>query len=123
MAVFCEMCGKAASEDAVFCSHCGRQIKADTQACGIGKVLPTYRVTIIKENQWYAINPPINLTVNGWDQYQIKNGGVLFLDLPAGEYHFEFYQSIRTNTVVLNLMGDITLFVRWNRLTGALEVS
>ncbi|MFB0921617.1 MAG: zinc ribbon domain-containing protein [Oscillospiraceae bacterium] len=117
--MFCNYCGQKNPDGAKFCSNCGKPLNC-TEAPTSSESM-TFTVTIFRESQTYLINPPINLTVDDTENYSIPNGGSLKLDLSEGEHELLFFQSLRKRSVSLDVSGNISITVKWNRITGSIE--
>lgn len=117
--MYCSNCGNILPDGAKFCPKCGRATgrpAADTVPGGL------YTLTIMRENQWFAVNPAVRMTLDGSQTYSIGNGDTLRIPVSSGAHCAAFSCSIRNKVVNLNVAGDITLRIRWNRVTGSLEV-
>lgn len=83
-----------------------------------------YTLTIKRENQFFVVNPPINLVITGnnyQQQFAIENGQVLPIRLPEGQYNLKFSGSIRTEECFLLMNKDTYFRLAWNRFSGKLE--
>lgn len=122
--MFCNYCGAQNPDDSNFCSKCGRAFNKIPHPADNN---PTkYKLNIFRISQLYLVNPPINISIthdNHTDQMSIENGQNLSLSLEKGEYQITFYQSFRKKHICVNMDQDRNITVKWNRLTGAIELS
>lgn len=119
--MFCNSCGQKNPDNSNFCSKCGAPLNQEESQASIG--VKQHAVTIFRESQTYLINPPINVTVDDAENYSIPNGGTLKIDLAEGAHELLFFQSLRKKTVSLDVISDMSITLKWNRITGAIEAS
>lgn len=116
--MFCSKCGAEIVDGARFCLSCGQAIGGGShENTGTGFVL-----TIIRAKQWFAVNPAVKAVVDGHAEYRIKNGESLDIPISAGLHRIEFSCSIRNKIVDIDVTGNSVLNLKWNRMTGSLEV-
>ena len=110
-----------------YCSYCGNILNdADTVCMKCGCPAPTdCTFTIKRENQFYLVNPPINLVITGPgvnQNFSIKNGEILPIKLPMGQYNLQFSASFRKKACVVVINKPNTYFrLAWNRFSGEIE--
>ena len=87
--MFCSNCGTKVTDGAKFCTNCGQkltsvQVKEEKSRGGL-------TLRIVRAKQWYAVNPPIQITVDGQQNYSVENG--MYIDIPilAGRHHILFF--------------------------------
>lgn len=120
--MFCSQCGNEIVTQAKFCPVCGQPVSANLNeginpGDGGGFIL-----TINRANQWFAINPAVKIVVDGNVEYNIENGSTLNIPISAGVHNIAFMYSIRNKIVNINVNSNVTLNIKWNRVTGSLEV-
>lgn len=119
--MFCTKCGASLPADAKFCIQCGQPITEQKTAQPFPNQLCT--LTIVRANQWFAINPAIKIAIDGSASYEIKNGASLTIPVSMGVHNVAFSCSIRNKIVDVNVTGNMTLHVKFNRLTGGIDVN
>lgn len=82
----------------------------------------TYTVTFTREKQWFAINPAVKIIVDERDEYRIDNGETIRVPITGGVHGVTFRCGVRNKVIQLEVAGDLSLDLRWNRLTGSLIV-
>lgn len=119
--MFCPKCGSQLVPGARFCPKCGCEPGA---AAGEGETASarTYTVSFTREKQWFAINPAVRLVVDDKDEYRIGNGETINVPMAAGEHGLVFKCGMRNKSIRLEVDRDLSLKLRWNRLTGSLVV-
>lgn len=118
--MFCSNCGASLPEEAMFCPQCGRpagQPAPGTDA-GPGPVM----LTICRANQWFAINPAVKVVVDGTAEYRLENGAEIQIPVLEGAHQVVFSCGIRSKVVNIQVNGPLTLHMKWNRVTGSIEV-
>jgi hypothetical protein len=118
-------CGFQLPDGSAFCSKCGAPTGGQApgfQAAG-GAVPKTHRVTIFRESQMFLINPPVNVSINGVKSMSVENGQRLELNLPEGQYRFDFTLHVRSRAVDVFVNRDILITLKWDRITGALKAT
>lgn len=78
-------------------------------------------LTITRAHQVLAFNPPIKLVVDGRDRYTLSISDVLQIPISPETHTLEFSAMLRKKTVMIQTVEDMTLTLRWNQITGALE--
>ncbi len=119
--MFCNFCGTENPANSNFCLQCGERISVSSAKSE--SAVQKYNVEIFRESQMFLLNPPINIAVDGVQNGSIANGETITLKLNSGEHNLIFSQSIRKKSIAVNLIKDIRIVVKWNRLTGGLEAS
>lgn len=120
--MFCNKCGNQLIDGAKFCSMCGQPTNQATNNTVENKGRGTFTLTINRANQWYAINPAVKIVVDGGAEYKIGNGETLNVPITAGPHKIAFSCSIRNKIVNINVIDNVILNIKWNRITGSLEV-
>ena len=115
--MFCTKCGNQINEQVKFCPKCGQAV--DTGSGGSHN----FTLTINRANQWFAINPAVKIVIDNSTEYKIDNGATLNIPVSAGPHNIAFSCSMRNKIVNINVAGNITLNIKWNRITGSLEVA
>jgi hypothetical protein len=117
--MICSVCGTRLPDDSDFCAICGTPLSEDARSRQ--QAPKTYKLTISRENQFFVVNPAIEVKINGISAQPIENGGSYTLDLPEGRYRIEFAASIRKTSVDFEIHCDSILNLKWNRVTGGLN--
>ena len=117
--MFCSKCGNEIVAQAKFCSSCGQPVSASNSGTSNNG---SFTLTINRAKQWYAINPAIKVVVDGSAEYKIDNGSTLNIPVSGGTHNIAFSCSIRNKIVNVNVADNVTLNIKWNRITGSLEV-
>lgn len=121
--MFCNYCGTKNPDDGSFCSKCGKSLVGRITEVSSNNSTPMHTVEIFRESQMFVINPPINISINGKKNLSIANGENVTLQLDDGHYEFVFSQSFRKKALSINLTQNIHINLKWNRITGSLEVA
>ena len=119
--MFCPKCGAQLVPGARFCPKCGQEVGAPEQAAETAGS-QVYTVTFIREKQWFAINPAVKILVDERDEYRIDNGETIRVPITGGVHGVTFRCGVRNKVIQLEVAGDLSLDLRWNRLTGSLIV-
>lgn len=82
----------------------------------------SFTLTINRAKQWFAINPAVKVVVDANTEYKIDNGATLNIPVSAGTHNIAFSCSMRNKIVNVNVADNVTLNIKWNRVTGSLEV-
>ena len=121
--VFCNYCGSENTNGAKFCSECGKPVTfVNEQPLANQTNNKVHKLTIFRESQVYLINPPVNVSINNNKKLSINNGESVELELDEGNYEIVFSLHFRKKTINLKLNKDININLKWNRITGALEI-
>lgn len=113
----CNKCGYEISSNAQFCPKCGYKIERNNAI-----ETDVYILTINRAKQWFAINPSVKIIVDEHTEYRIGNGKTISITIPAGVHTIGFFCGIRNKIVDINMSSDLTINIKWNRLTGSLVV-
>ena len=116
--MFCNKCGAELVPGAAFCLKCGQPAIVAAEGPGAR----AFTVTFVRESQWFAINPSVKIVVDDRDEYRIGNGETQRIRMSAGTHSVAFKCGIRNKTIELTVQKDLTLRLKWNRLTGSLTV-
>lgn len=116
--MFCSRCGGQLADGARFCTQCGQPVTAESVAPAQPRA---YTLTVARDRQWFAINPAVQVSVDGGAAQKLENGGTLRLMLTPGAHEIVLSCGIRNRVVRLNMTGDASLRVWWNRVTGSLN--
>ena len=81
-----------------------------------------FTLTVNRANQWFAVNPSVKIVVDGKAEYSIENNSSINIPISAGAHNIAFSCSIRNKILDINVVGDMTLNMKWNRITGSLVV-
>ena len=135
--MFCTNCGKQLVENAKYCIHCGKKIDGDIASTAvstpeqagplsadtpdISKELTTYKLTISRPDQFFLVNPAMNVCIDNQIKCAVENGKAVALDLPAGAHSIQIKASIRKREVNLTLNGDTELVLSFDRVTGGIN--
>lgn len=117
--MFCSQCGSEMPNGAKFCTKCGSAVSSGSND---NIHVKRHTLTIIRQNQWFAINPDMEIIVDGMERHMLANGSTLRLELSPGRHNLAFYCTIRSRIVDITLNCDMTLNAKFNRITGSLEV-
>lgn len=120
--MFCSKCGNEIAAKAKFCSKCGQPVKPSANEAVTPGNGGGFTLTINRAKQWFAVNPAIKIVIDGSAEYKIDNGETLDIPVSAGAHNIAFSCSIRNKIVNVNVTNHVTLNIKWNRLTGSLEV-
>ena len=119
--MFCPKCGNQINEDAKFCSRCGHAIahSSDILSASGDK---SYTLTITREKQLFAVNPAVKVVIDGKDKYQVANGSSVRIPISGGAHTIACSCGIRNKVLNIDITGDFSLTMKWNQVTGSLEV-
>lgn len=112
--IFCANCGASNKNNSKFCFNCGHAI--DT--------LPTkqYSVTIQLENQFFAVNPVMNVSIDNNYLYEIEKEEPITISLSGGNHIIEFSYGIRNKSININVTQNLSFNIKFDRLTGGIEI-
>ena len=116
--MFCSKCGNEIVAQAKFCSKCGQPVNASNSGTPVQNNSGSFTLTINRAKQWFAINPAVKVVVDANTEYKIDNGATLNIPVSAGTHNIAFSCSMRNKIV----NDNVTLNIKWNRVTGSLEV-
>lgn len=111
----CPECGKEISDKAPACPNCGMPLRREDRG--------TYNVTIVREKQWFLINPKISITVDASDKYSLANDSSIIIPMTTGHHSILFSFGIRETRTDIDVTEEMVINVKFNRVTGELEVS
>jgi len=120
--MFCSKCGDEINTQSKFCPKCGHPVVLSNNTSSVQNNNKILTLTINRAKQWFAVNPAIKAVVDGKDEYKIDNGSTLHIPISAGMHNIAFSCSIRNKIVNVNVTDNTTLNIKWNRITGSLEV-
>ncbi len=122
--MFCSKCGSEIDKQSKFCSKCGQPVNQTINgAVGLTQSYSGgFTLTVNRAKQWFAVNPSIKMVVDRGAEYKIDNGETLNIPISAGTHNIAFSCSIRNKIVNINVTDNVTLNIKWNRLTGSIEV-
>ena len=120
--MFCSKCGNEIVAQAKFCSKCGQPVNASNSGTPVQNNSGSFTLTINRAKQWFAINPAVKVVVDANTEYKIDNGATLNIPVSAGTHNIAFSCSMRNKIVNVNVADNVTLNIKWNRVTGNLEV-
>ena len=120
--MFCTKCGNHIVDGAKFCSKCGQSTNQAANNITGNNGVGTFTLTINRAKQWFAVNPAVKIIVDGGAEYKIDNGETLNIPITAGTHNIAFSCSIRNKIVNVNVSDNVALNIKWNRVTGSLEV-
>lgn len=81
-----------------------------------------YMVTVSRPNQFFVINPPIQVLVDGMPEITVKNGSECQFPVKTGLHMFTFRAMGKSKDFPWEIVKDFRVEVKWDRVTGALEV-
>ncbi len=113
--MFCARCGNELPAAAKFCPKCG-------QAAGTApQPAKTFTITVTRAKQFNLVDPMFKVTVDAQAEYFLKDETLCF-PISAGTHElvvsFGFYKTF----LKVHVAGNMTLTVKWNRLTDDIEV-
>ena len=120
--MFCSKCGNEIIAQAKFCSKCGQAVNASNGKTPFQNSIGSFTLTINRAQQWFAIDLAVKVVVDGNAKYKINNGSTLNIPVSSGTHNIAFSCSIRNKIVNVNVTDNVTLNIKWNRVTGSLEV-
>lgn len=82
----------------------------------------SHLLTVTRESQKLAYNPPIKMVVDRKDKYTIEGAAVLQIPLSPGSHTLEFSAVLRKKSMIIQPTEDMFLTVRWDYFTGSVEV-
>lgn len=116
--MFCNICGSPVDNGSGFCPKCGK-----TVVFAAGADAASYTLTLARENQFFAVNPAIKVKIDNGQEHLLDNGMKMDIPIAAGPHKISFSCNIRNKVVDVDVNGDFTLAVGWDRFTGSLKVS
>lgn len=120
--MFCNQCGSEILPGAAFCSKCGHPVGPTPEGAPEASPDNRFTVTFVRDKQWFAVNPNVKIIVDERDEYRIENGQTLRVAMAPGTHDITFKCGIRNKVIELTVREDLTLHLKWNRLTGSLTV-
>ncbi len=105
------------------CEYCGKSIRVEDIPPEDATNTDPSKVTLTLEYDadHYLIIPDMHLIIAG-KTFTIKNHKPLSIVLDKGKYDLTFKSSIRKKKITLDIDGDASLQIGWNRVTGAIKV-
>ena len=123
--MFCVKCGTQIPDDVRFCHKCGTAVgdavPASPSSTPAVANTGNHTLTVIREKQWYAINPPMKLLINNAKEFSVESGETLPIPLPEGRYIIKISSSIRKRVVEISMSKNMTLKLKWNRAWGTID--
>ena len=119
--MFCSKCGNQINEGARFCSQCGHAIAQPSDSISASGD-KSYTLTITREKQLFAVNPAVKVMIDGRDKYQIANGSFVRIPISGGPHTVACSCGLRNKVLNIDVADDLSLDMKWNRITGSLEV-
>lgn len=137
--MFCIYCGGRLPDNANFCPNCGGAVswmsspkppvqpeapivsetsKQPVQDLRKGN---SYKLTIKRASQFFAINPPMKVYIDTIGRCSIENGGSAVVELSEGHHTIRIVSSIRKKELDVDLRTDMVLSLSWDRVTGAIR--
>ena len=107
---YCSYCGSSLHDEAVMCPNCKKSL------------ISTHTVVVQRSSQFFIGKSTINFDVDGKDSYSIESGESIEIKLPQGMHTFYFYAKVRSKTINVDLKGNVTLIVEWDRVMGGISV-
>ncbi len=80
-------------------------------------------LTIKRIEQWFAINPPIKILIDGKKKYEIENGNIIEIPISYGNHNIKFSCNIRDKIIDINVIENTFLEIGFNRITGSIEIN
>lgn len=120
--MFCSKCGNEIVVQSKFCSKCGQPVSPTANGGVSLNNCGGFMLTINRAKQWFAINPVVKIVIDGNAEYKIDNGATLSIPISSGIHNITFSCGIRNKIVQINVTNNATLNIKWNRVTGSLEV-
>lgn len=120
--MYCGKCGNEIAPQSKFCSKCGYSVTLTSNEAAASNSTVGYILTINRAKQWFAINPAVRIVIDRNVEYKIDNGVTLNIPITAGAHNIAFSCNIRNKIVNINATSNVTLNIKWNRITGSLEV-
>lgn len=120
--MFCSKCGNEIAPQSKYCSKCGQLVALASNETAASDNTVGCTLTINRAKQWFAINPAVKIVIDGNAEYKIDNGETLNIPITAGIHNIAFSCSIRSKIVNINAANNVTLNIKWNKITGSLEV-
>lgn len=120
--MFCSKCGNQFVTQVKFCSKCGQPTNISSSEAQVQNSVRWGTLTITRAKQWFAINPAVRVILDGSAEYEIDNGSTLNIPISIGTHNIAFSCGMRNKIVNVNVVENVTLNIKWNRITGSLEV-
>lgn len=118
--MYCWKCGKEIPDESLFCFICGAKISQGAEPGQVETKEKTYTLTIDRASQVYLVNPPIKVTIDDNIRLSVDNGRTETVQLLPGPHQIECKGSFRSASGTVNMDGDKTVEIGFNRLTGAI---
>lgn len=118
--MFCVNCGAKLPDNVKFCTYCGQDMRGSSVENKPENAGVTLR--IVRADQWYAVNPPIQIMIDGAQTCYVENGSSIDIPVLPGMHNIVFSFSIRKKAVNINITKNTALYVKFNRITGSIQV-
>ncbi len=119
--MFCSNCGEQIAEDANFCPQCGQAIEQISEQIEEASDSDTFTLTVARPYQFYAVNPAIDISLDGEMKCLIQNDSTVEIPISAGPHTILFKWGPRKRKVSVDVSGDVAIDLKWGRASGALK--
>jgi len=111
----CPNCGILNADSSAYCTNCGSSLKSssgcDNSSCK--------NINVHGYTQWFAVNPAVQVYVNGEKVVQVQKGEIITVPVP-GPCQMKFTCHVRSVTINVNPDVDSDIFLSFDRMSGCL---
>lgn len=79
------------------------------------------KITVKSINQFFLASATMTIILNGVESAWLGNGEQVTLDAPEGKNRILIKSSLREKDITLEASQDVTITVKWNRISGKIE--
>lgn len=81
-----------------------------------------FNLKLIREKQFFVVDVAIKAMTEDGTEHRLKNGEDVTLSVSPGRQTIQFTGSFRKTKVELDVIRDTALLLKWNRVTGHIDV-
>lgn len=108
----CPECGQEISDKALACPHCGMPLRAQDRG--------TYDVTFRLKKYFALAQRSVKVLVDNTETYKVNGGEDFSVPMTTGHHDLVLSAPLQKLNVSFDLTDDLTIDIKFNRLTGAI---
>lgn len=119
--MFCPNCGEQVAEDANYCPQCGQELQHIPEQTEEAPDSGMFTLTVARPYQFYAVNPAIDISIDGDMKCLIQNDSTVDIPISAGPHTILFCWGPRKKKVSVDISDNVAIEVKWGRASGAIK--